>query len=81
MDYLMSRSIIVKEHVSYYLTHSWEDKMFHGFPKGINLKIKFIEQLELEHTCYPVTVQLVNYYVTPPPHILCFPIIENRRTL
>ena len=48
----------------YYLTHSWEDKRVHAFPKGINPKVNLIARLKFELTCYNVAVQNVSHYTT-----------------
>ena len=37
---------------SYYLTHSWEDKGVHTFPKGICPKMNIIARLENELAYY-----------------------------
>ena len=37
-----AKVIIVKEQKLYYLTHRWEDKGVHTFPKDINSKVNRI---------------------------------------
>ena len=41
-----AKPILLEEQQWYYLTHSWEDKGVHTFPKGICLKVNVIAQLE-----------------------------------
>ena len=48
----------------YYLTHSWEDKGVHTFPKGICPKVNVIERLEYELAYYDSAV----HYTTRTPH-------------
>ena len=43
-----AKAIILAEHLWYYLTHSWEDKGVHTFPKGICPKVNVIARLEYE---------------------------------
>ena len=42
----------LKNSSMYYLTHSWEDKGVHTFPKGICPKVNVIAWLEYEFTYY-----------------------------
>ena len=44
------------------LTHSWEDKGVHTFPKGICLKVNTRVRLEFELAYYDSTVGRFNYY-------------------
>ena len=46
----------------YYLTHSWDDKRFHTFPKGIGPKVKQTERLEFEPAYFDSAIQLFNHY-------------------
>ena len=46
------------------LTHSWEEKGVHTFPKGISLKVNVIARLEFELAYYDSAVQRFNYYST-----------------
>ena len=40
----------------YYLTHSWQDKRVHTYPKGICPKVNVIARLEYELAYYDSTV-------------------------
>ena len=46
----------------YYLTHSWEDKGVHTFPKGICPKVNIIARLENELAYYDSAVHRFNHY-------------------
>ena len=48
----------------YYLTHRWEDKGVHTFPKGTCLKVNVIVWLEFKLTYYDPAVQHFNHYTT-----------------
>ena len=48
----------------YYLTHSWEDKGVHAFPKGICSKVYIIAELEFELAFYNSVVHRFNHYTT-----------------
>ena len=48
----------------YYLTHSWEDKGVHTFPKGICPKLNVIARLEYELAYYDSAVHRFNHYTT-----------------
>ena len=48
----------------YYLTHSWEDKGVHTFPKGICPKGNVIARLEYELAYYDFAVNRFNHYTT-----------------
>ena len=50
--------------IFYYLTHSWEDKGVHTFPKGICSKVNVIAQLEFELASYDSAVHRFNHYTT-----------------
>ena len=54
---------ILLEQWWYYLTHSWEDKGVHTFPKGICPKVDVIARLEFELAYYDSAV----YYPTKTP--------------
>ena len=41
-----AKAILLEEQYWYYLTHSWEDKGGHSFPKGICPKLTVIARLE-----------------------------------
>ena len=47
-----AKAILLEEEQWYYLTHSWEDKEVHTFPKGICSKVNVIERLEYELAYY-----------------------------
>ena len=61
----------MKEQQWYYLTHSWEVKEVHAFPKGIRLKVNVIVRTEFELAYYDFVVQRVSYYASgiPPCYI------------
>ena len=44
----ITKAILLEEQLWYYLTHSWEDKEVHTFPKGICPKGNVIARLEYE---------------------------------
>ena len=48
----------------FYLTHSWEDKGVHNFPKGICPKVNVIARLEYELAYYDSAVHHFNHYAT-----------------
>ena len=50
-------AIFAEEQQWYYLTHSWEDKGFHIFPKGICQNLSF----------YLITLKPQSSTVAPPP--------------
>ena len=57
----------------YYLTHIWEDKGVHTFPKGICPKVNVIARLEYELAYYDSAVHHFNHYTTrTPPTFLGF---------
>ena len=62
-----AKAILLEEQLWYYLTHSWEDKGVHTFPKGICPKVNVIAQLEYELTYYDSTVHRFNHYTTRTP--------------
>ena len=53
-----------------YLTHNWEDKGVHSFPKGIFPKVNVIARLEFELAYYDSAVLRFNHYTTwiPPKY-------------
>ena len=59
-----AKAIILEEEEWYYLTHSWEDKGVHTFPKGICSKVNVIARLEFELAFYDSAVQRFNHYTT-----------------
>ena len=54
-----------------YLTHSWEDKGVHAFPKSICPKVNAIAWLVFKLVYFNIAVQLFNHYTmrTPPSAI------------
>ena len=62
-----AKVILLEEQLWYYLTHSWEDKEFHTFPKGICPKVNVIAQLEYELAYYNFAVHRFNHYTTRTP--------------
>ena len=51
---------MLEEQSWYYLTHIWEDKGVHTFPKGICPKVNVIGWLEYELAYYDSTVHHFN---------------------
>ena len=47
-----------------YLTHNWEDKWFHIFPKSICPKVNVIARQEYELAYYDSAVHRFNHYTT-----------------
>ena len=60
-----AKAILLEE--QYYLTHSWEDKGVHTFPKGICPKVNVIARLEYELAYYDSTIHRFNHYTTRTP--------------
>ena len=60
----MSKPPLLEEQKSYYLTHSWEDKGFHTFPKGICTKVNLIARLKFEHFYFGSAVERFTNYTT-----------------
>ena len=48
--------------INQYLTHSWEDKGVHTFPKGICPKVNVIARLEFELAYYDSAVYRFDHY-------------------
>ena len=46
----LENTLLIRPMAQYYLTHSWEDKGIHTFPKGNCLKVNIIARLEFELT-------------------------------
>ena len=63
-----AKAILLEEKLWYYLTHRWEDKGFHTFPKGICPKVNVIARLEYELTYYDSAVHSFNHLTTRTPH-------------
>ena len=59
-----AKAILQEKQQWYYLTHSWEDKGAHTFPKSICLKVNIIAQLEFELAYHDSSVQRFNHYTT-----------------
>ena len=57
-----AKAILIEE--QYYLTHSWEDKGVHTFPKGICTKGNVIARLEYELAFYDSAGHRFNHYTT-----------------
>ena len=65
-----ANAILLEEQLWYYLTHSWEDKRVHTFPKGICPKVNVIARLQYELAYYDSAVHRFNRYTTrTPPYI------------
>ena len=62
-----AKAIFLEEQQWYYLTHSWEDKGVHTFPKGIFPKVNVIARLEYELAYYDSAVHRFNHYTTRTP--------------
>ena len=67
-----AKAIPLEERQWFYLTHSWENKGVHTFPKGICPKVNVIAQLEFELIYNDSTVHHFNHYTTKtyPPSML-----------
>ena len=46
----------------YFLTHNWENKAAHNFPKKINPKVNITKRLEFKFAYNDVIVQYVSHY-------------------
>ena len=64
-----AKAILLEEQLWYYLTHSWEDKGVHTFPKGICPKVNVIARLGFELAYYNSAVHRVN--IIPRAHSPC----------
>ena len=62
-----AKAILLEKQQWYYLTHSWEDKGVHTFPKGICPKVNVIARLEYELAYYDSAVHRFNDYTTRIP--------------
>ena len=65
-----AKAIFLEEQYWYYLTHNWEDKGVHTFPKGICPKVNIIARLEYELAYYDSAVHRFNHYTTKTPPVL-----------
>ena len=59
---LFNAKTILVEQQRYNLTHSWEDKKVHAFPKGIILKMNVIELQGFELAYFETTVHYFSHY-------------------
>ena len=59
-----AKAILLEEQWWYYLTHSWEDKGVHTFPKGICPKVNVIARPDFEFACYDFADHRFNHYTT-----------------
>ena len=64
-----AKAILLEEQQWHYLTHNWEDKGVHTFPKGICPKVNVIARLEYELANYDSAVHRFNHYTTRTPPI------------
>ena len=64
-----AKAIHLEEQQWYNLTHNWEDKGVHTFPKGICPKVNVIARLEYELAYYDSAVHRFNHYTTRTPHL------------
>ena len=64
----MPKAFLQVEQSLYNLTHSWEDKGIHTFPKSICPKVNVIERLEYELAYYDSVVHRFNHYTTRDTH-------------
>ena len=62
-----AKAILLEEQRSYNLTHYWEDKGVHTFPKSICLKVNVIARVDFELAYYDSAVHRVNHYNTKAP--------------
>ena len=62
-----AKAILLEEQCWYYLTHSWEDKGVHTFPKGICPKVNVIARREYELAYYDSALHRFNHYTTRTP--------------
>ena len=67
---LNAKATLLEEQLWYYLTHSWEDKGVHTFPKGICPKVNVIARLESELAYYDSAVHRYNHYTTWTPRLI-----------
>ena len=66
----MPKAIPLEEQYWYYLTHNWEDKGVHTFPKAIFSKVNVIARLEYELAYYDSAAHRFNHYTMRTPHCL-----------
>ena len=66
-----AKTIPIEGQSWYYLTHSWENKGVHTFPKGICPKVNVIAWLEFKLAYYDSAVHRFNHYTTrTPPFVI-----------
>ena len=65
-----AKAIFQEEQLWYYLTHSWEDKGVHTFPKSICPKGNVLARLVYELAYYDSAVHRFNHYTTRTPPLL-----------
>ena len=70
-----AKAIPLEEQEWYSLTHSWEDKGVHTFPRGICPKVNVIVRLEYELAYYHSAVHRFNHYTTRTPPRTLFSIL------
>ena len=74
-----AKAILLEEPLWNYLTHSWENKGVHTFPKDICPKVNVIARLEYELAYYDSAVHHFNHYTTRTPPIFRRKSIWNHR--
>ena len=62
-----AKAILIWEQLWYYLTHSWEDKEVHTFPKSVCPKVNVIARLESEIDYNDSAAHRFNHYTTKTP--------------
>ena len=65
-----AEAILLEQQSWYYLTHSWEDKGVHTFPKGNFPEVNIIARLEYELAYYDSAVHRFNHYTTRTPLVI-----------
>ena len=79
VGFFNAKAILLEEQLCYHLTHSWEDKGVHTFPKGICPKVNVITRLEYELAYYDSAVHCFNHYTTRTPHQFLSGIRDSRK--
>ena len=62
-----AKAILLEEQQWYYVTHSWEDKGVHTFPKSICPKVNVIARVDFELPHNNSAVHRFNHYTTRTP--------------
>ena len=71
LGYFNAKAIFLEEQYWYYLTHIWEDKGVHTFPKGICPKVNVIARLKYELAYFDSADHRFKHYTTKiPPYNL-----------